>query len=346
MKVEHKRHRKGQLKMRGLADGIRRFYDACSSVRGAVARGATLELEHIDTVINALDCALVCVRTLDLDVFERSDPTEYHKLRSASAAGSTVLGLIAPRNMAVHHVDVIDPDIVRAVGPLDGGSFIIFPKWKPRAQLPHAMFQYHDGNKKGQDIVDAITSYDAGVAGRLVLDTLFDAYAFFNHCDGTLADRDGNGKLVGVNLPPLPVATGYVRLAPDQPTHEEVDQQIRARAQSAAPAGQSREITGCLDTPAGPVLCGSTTVDSYRTQSFTESIQQVVHDLEMGFPYRATFQGEATPLTFRDGALMAADVPLLDRLQVLSANDREPWAGRWDLCIQDAAYYRDQRRPL
>jgi hypothetical protein len=80
--------------------------------------------------------------------------------------------------------------LARAIGPLENGMFIIFPRWKQRSSLPRKTFQYPNGLRKGTDRRDYIKACDAAAAGRLALDTLTDTFAFFDACDPRIADRD------------------------------------------------------------------------------------------------------------------------------------------------------------
>ena len=309
MQVTSDRMRKGQQKMRALADATSRFYFACSHATGRLYPGPTLEVDHIDSVLNALDDAIVVIRTLDLEVLEASDPHGYTAIRKTSLKGTVVRALTAPRNNAIHHAEVIDPDLARAIGPLENGRCIIFPKWKPRSALPRAMFQYAQGKKKGQDRLNHMASYDAAAAGRLVLDTIMDAFSFFDTCDSRLADRDDEGNLIGFPLAPLPVP-GYMRLAPDWPDQETVDLYIRDRVRTEVPAGTGREITGRLSTPAGTVYCGYTSVDASRRHSFTEGDEQVRREIELGYPYVAVAGSRRLPVAVVDDELHAGGVPL------------------------------------
>jgi hypothetical protein len=345
MKITPGRTRKAQLKMRGLGTDIRRFSDACTNVRGTVAPGPSVDIEdiEIDPVINAIDGALVTIRTLDLEVFQASDPKAYGALLDGLPEGRAVRALTAPRNNAVHHVDVIAPGLQRAVGPLGLGTdrFIVLPRWKNRSDLPVAMFRYPRGSKKGQDNVGYMASYDAGAAGRLVLDTLLDAFSFFDQCDPTIADRSSDGELVGFPLPPLPVA-GYYRLEPKWPDHETVEQRIREMTQAVPPAGQHREITSRLDTDAGPVFCGYTTVDTHHKSSFLEAPDQIGRDLALGYVYRAPVAERMVKVVVVNAELWVDATRLVD-LSLPSAPP-VPWAGYWELCEGDADFYRSHRR--
>lgn len=112
--------------------------------------------------------------------------------------------------------------------------------------MPTAMFEHHDKKRRGQLNTDYALSYDNAVAGRLLVDTLMDAYAFFESCDPSLVKRDADNQISGFPLPPLPFAGGYVRLHPDWPSHEHVDSEIRNRTRSALPKGRDRQIRGLL----------------------------------------------------------------------------------------------------
>lgn len=323
--------------MRALASAIRRFSDECAQVDGRIERGATLELEHIDAAVNALDDALVAIRTLDLEILEGSDRA-YTAKRKASPRGMVVRALTGPRNSAVHHPDAVDPDLARAVGPVERGTFIVFPKWKLRAELPKEMFQVN-----GKNVNAYVEAYDHSAAGRLVLDTLMDAFAFFDSCDGRLSDRDGTGQLIGFPLPPLPIADSYYRLAPDWPDTETVHHQIRQQAALAMPAGEGREITGRLTVPSGVVYCGYTIIHGGR-HAFTEAAEQIQRDIQAGFHYFVTSGDGPVSVGVQDEELiLGAD--LFDNGSLVDWTDRddEVWVGLWGLCASDAHYYRRQR---
>lgn len=344
--VTPQRARKAQLKMRGLAEQIHRFSEECRTVRGSVRPGPTVEFEHLDAVINALDDALVAIRTLDREVFEPSDAA-YVSVRNGDPQGAVIRAMTPARDSAVHHADVIDPDLGRAVGPINATSFIIFPKWRFSTELPEGMFRFQSGKKAGKVDVEKVKRHDAVLAGRLVLDTLLDAFAFFDRCDPSIADRDAEGHLVGFPLPPLPIGGSYFRLAPDWPDHLTVEQNLRNILASEVPRGTHREITGRLVTEAGRVWCGYTAVRPHQGAAFTEGEPQVIRDLDAGFPYVVGTHDGLLPLRRSAGELFVG----ADRLTDLDLPDwtddaAHPWADWWGLCVTDAGWYRDQRRPM
>ncbi len=344
MKVAPDRLRKGQLKMRSLVTSIRDLYDASASVRGCVHPGGILELDDLDDVINALDNALVSVRTTDLEVLEPSDKVAYQAARSGSPTGGVVRGLTPLRNNAVHHVDVVDPDLARAVGPLPGGTCVIFPRWKDRALLPTAMFEHHDRKRLVQLNIGYAYSYDAAVAGRLLLDTLMDAFAFFESCDPSLVERSAENQIFGFPLPPLPFGGGYVRLHPDWPTHEHVDDEIRTRTRSAPPKGRNRQIRRLLIVGPTVVCCGYTDPAGPCARSFTEPVDQIVADVDAGFEHFIELDGTRHPVTVGDGVALVDGHELASISELMvTGDDAEPWRGWWTFCQDDAHYYRAQR---
>ncbi len=344
MKVAPDRLRKGQLKMRSLATSIRDLYDASATVRGRVHPDSTLELDELSDVINALDNALVSVRTIDLEVLESSHKTAYRAARADSPAGGVVRGLTPLRNNAVHHVDVVDPDLARAVGPLPGGTCVIFPRWKYRALLPTAIFEHHDRKRPGQLNTDYANSYDTAVAGRLLLDTLMDAYAFFESCDASLVERDAEKQIAGFPIPPLPFGGSYVRLHPDWPTQEHVDGEIRTGTRSAPPKGRDRQIRGLLIVGSTVVCCGYTDPAGPYARSFTEPVDQIVADVDAGFEHFIELDGTTYPVTVDDGVALAGGRELVSISELmLAGDDEEPWRGWWTVCNDDAHYYRAQR---
>jgi len=333
MQVTARLRRKGELKLRALVTEITNVHKACQEVDGQIVPGGHVEFEHIDHVVNALDHALVSIRTLDHEVFEASNKREYLALRDHD--GAVVRGLTAPRNAAVHSGDVIDPDLARAVGPIER-RFIIFPRWKQRAAISGGAF--------AKTASGALAAYDVSVAGRTLLDTLFDALAFFDRCDPSLVDRAADGAIVGLPLAPLPIA-GYCRLHPDWPSHEEVDARIRRDVTAAPPSGSERRVDGFVRTASiATNLCGYTQITDVYAQAFTEPVAQVVADIAMGYVYKVDVDGSSIALRVEQGALLV-DGERFDIGRLPDLTSTEPWMGWAQLAAGDASYYRSQRRP-
>jgi hypothetical protein len=322
--------RKAEYTIRKLVFEIGEIHFAYQTVRGSLCRDHGVEFENIDGVLFAADHALVSIRTLD-QLFESSDMPVYLPLRDAS--GGVVRGLTGPRNAAVHFDDIVEPDVKRAIGPVDGYRFIIFPRWKVRAAIPAAAFS---GTAQG-----ALKSYDSVVAGRLLHDTLMDALKFFDDCDGSLLPRDGGGQIAGLPLAPLPVG-GYFRLHPDWPTHEQAAVITRANARAMPPRGVRRQVVGWLvGDDSQTYICGWTEHDARRA-SFTEPLDQVVSDIGMGYTYDAEVDGSTLAVSVDSGDLVIGTKGLGDSgLPDLKSVDS--WSVWADLVATDAGYYQAQR---
>ena len=90
------------------------------------------------------------------------------------------------------------------------------------------------------------------------MDTLLDAYKFFDMCDAALAEREANGQLAGFPLQPLPLVTRYRRLHPDWPSEADWDAKARRQVMAVAPTGYGREISGLLRDDVDVIVCGYT----------------------------------------------------------------------------------------
>ncbi|MGQ0680407.1 MAG: hypothetical protein ACT4OM_12260 [Actinomycetota bacterium] len=277
MKVSSDRTRKGRLKMRGLAISIRRFHDIAMTINAPTPWG---DVNRRIDLVNILDEALVTIRILDQEVFDPSDSKNYAGLRESSRVGQVVEGLIGPRNNAVHDYEVIDPDYWRMVGPYGPeGNWAVFPRWKPRSEMPNAIFEY-----KGKFRPTYANAFDTAVSGRLIYDSLLDALRFFDQCDGSLAHRTPKGDLVGFPLPGPNL--GYLRQFPDWPTHEVFNAEMRAKIQVERPTGLRRVITGRFMRSGDLVFCGNTILGGNRLQSFTEHNGQSQRTLRRDLPTR------------------------------------------------------------
>ncbi len=344
VQIAVERVRKGSLKMYGLAIEIREVWDACGRVRGDLMPDAGLVLENLDDVVVALDHALVTIRTLDLEVFEASNCCAYRAARNdpASRLGRTVQALTAPRNNAVHHADVVDPDVGSAAGPMPGAEhrYLINPRWKSRRDLPARMFE----DDKGRYRNPLAQAYDDTCAGVPILDTLFDAFAFFEGLAPQLARRQGDGSLEGFPLPPYDLALRYRRLAPGWPAEYDWHQRTRQATQAAPPDG-SRTIRGRINAQADLVLCGDTAVSAGLTRAFTEPVQQVLQDVQLGAKYYVRSKNELLQCLVSGNVLATSNGPLTLASLPDLAGDARPWADWWALCQDDSEYYRRQRQP-
>jgi hypothetical protein len=80
--------------MRRLIHEVNELHRSCQEVPGRVVPGGTVEFDDLDTVMFALDHALVSVRTLD-QLFEGAHKVVYVDFRTKQ--GMVIDGLVAPR---------------------------------------------------------------------------------------------------------------------------------------------------------------------------------------------------------------------------------------------------------
>lgn len=336
VRVAQRLRRKGELKIRDLAVCIGRYAGACFSATG-LRLSDDAAFEDLDDVVNELDHCLYTIRVLDRDVFEASNKQAYDKLRKANDEGGVVTGLRAVRDAATHHADVTEPNLVRALGPLPPGRFIVFERWRYRRELPPKRFK----NVDGKVVAERAEAFDRHVGGRYVLDTLFDAFRFFDIADPKLVARDAEGQIRGFPIPPLELVAGYYRIHPDWPTHEVVERRLRTRAEEDLPAGERREIVGTVG--GGSTVVGWTQEAGSRS-AFTETVEQACADIRRGYPYITLLEGVERPIRAKRSSLFVDEAALVDVLPDVSEEGEYPWSHWADLAAGDATIYRRQRR--
>jgi hypothetical protein len=334
---------KGELLMEGLAEEIAALWQACQNVEGSAVPGGHLEIDSVNPVLNALRRPLTTIRTIELEAFKQSDQVAYEALQQTGDY-HVLRGLVGPRNNAVHHPEVIDMDVSRAVGA--GPTYAIFPKWKPRSEVPNSVFSF--GSSYRATYAD---SYERAVGGRTLFDPLLDAYKLLDEVSD-LAKRDGDGNYVGFPLPPRNVVApyDYSRLHPDWPSAEVRDETLRDQLGSELPGGVERVITGFMRTADGVVLVGQTRVDDVvATTRFLDLTDQVARDIAMGYPYRlANGRSVTADLKVANASEAGPDADLFTGHGLIDHSDDDgstPWAGWWNLCLDDAAYYATVRKP-
>jgi hypothetical protein len=238
--------------MAGLAEEIRGLWDSLSHVEAFPAEDGHLFLspDSMFDLLNWLRRALTTIRTLDLEIFQASDETGYQTARAADPRGMAVRGLTGPRNNAVHHPEVVDPAVDRAMGPFDEGLYFIVPEWVGRTAALDPMFTAQNGRFSNS----YAQAYDDHIGHRSLLDPLMDAFDFFDSLAPGLARRDQNGDLAFFPLPPPPYASAdtFFRLTPSSPNETRqramLDIQLRFRLDVDPPLGRERVITGAFRT--------------------------------------------------------------------------------------------------
>ena len=354
--VAEDRVAKGRLLMAGLADEIRGLWDTLGRIEGAPAPNGSLNLSDnsIVDVLNWLRRALTSVRSLDLEVFQNSNERAYLTLRAADDRGMAVKGLIGPRNNAVHHPEVVDPGVDRAMGPFTSGRYFIFPTWVHRTQRLDAMFTDH----RGVFSEGYAAAYGTHIAGRSLLDPVMDAFDFFDTMAPDLARRDADGQLDCFPLPPPPFADAhlYFRLMPSSPNETRqrtaLDIQLRFMLEMSLPTGRVRVITGAFRSDEGEVvLTGYTDVRDTFRHAFLDRPDQVQLDIRGGFRYLlslppAAGASDPGPVEVAGDLTLPGGQPFpVDGLVTATANEAEVAEGRWELCQKDASYYQQFRRP-
>jgi len=358
IRITQERLDKGKLLMSGLAEEINGLWLCRSRAEGILVPGARLDItdESIQDLLNWLRRALTTIRSLDLEVYEESDRAAYRTARETDPRGVAVRGLTAPRNNAVHHPEVVDPGVDRAMGPLDDGRFVIDPVWVMRTSRLDTMFT----DQKGRFNDSYAEAYDDRVAGRSLTDPLLDAFAFFHDLAPDLARRNDEGNLRQFPLPPLPIAAPYVysRLDPSWPTEserrDELQNQLRSEILESPPSGLERQISGAIRTEDGHlVLTGMTVVSSSYGHQFLETPEQVIADIRRGYRYvlskldgapssessRADLVQLGTELKLPDGTPLPVEA-----LLHAERHSAEIWLAKWELCQKDAAYYARFRK--
>jgi hypothetical protein len=153
--------------------------------------------------------ALLAIRILDYEVFDKSWGGAYREHRANCSDGHVVDGLTVIRNAAVHMPVSLDPGVERALSaPLlfgadawpFSGRFRLIPSWRRLDELPSELRETNLTRPRCK------ASYRDAVAGELVIDTLLAAVRFFYECDPSIAAVDAHGQLRHFPLPTvLPV---------------------------------------------------------------------------------------------------------------------------------------------
>jgi hypothetical protein len=324
-----------------LQTQVQRCWLAANESRVTLCREHGPEVDFEPFLVD-LGPALVSVRAID-EAFTLayprvakngadSSPYAAHALRSPQGRAS--VGLVVLRNAEIHDSVSVDPEIVRVIGG-PGGTGRAFPAWRGLMELTT---EARDQGKWRH------ASYESDVAGRLVIETLLDAIAFFDSCDPAIARRTDDGELEGFPLPRL-VEFGYERRHPDWPRREKADEDLRVALASAVPGGHRREVVAVLRDEAGNVeaFCGWT-VTKHGGMSFVESPEQVESDMAQGYVYGTSSDHRdaydlSIPLTpFAIDA--ATELPDAD------ADSDASWRRWWDTSRDDVGFYKSQRRPL
>ncbi|GAA5077083.1 hypothetical protein [Streptomyces similanensis] len=330
------RHSKGRQKMHGLALYTKRVWETCRSFDTSLCKGPQPDSERL-----ALDIApaLAAIRTLDLEVIRNgqcpADQQQYLDLQDTDPQGRVVRGLVLPRNADVHLPAALDVHPEIALGDV---CWRVVPVWQPYTSLPH-IIRTSTGTKPSSH-----AAYRDAVGGHRVVETLLEAFAFFQRCDPSLARREpGTGALSYFPLAgPMVALSDYERRHPDHLNRREMAARALQLAQNGPPAGPGREIQYRL-TVNGTVLYYGYTGPQPTMWDFTEPGQQIVRDIQAGYPYSVVDAAGArhTVTVGADGQLHA-DGQMLEHC---SLRNKPVWlTGLTVTDPEDGLWYWDQRR--
>ncbi|MFF2331970.1 hypothetical protein, partial [Streptomyces sp. NPDC058103] len=303
------RHAKGRQKMHGLALYISHVWEATATTDTSLCREHGLEVDS-ERIALELAPALAAIRTLDLEVIRNSqsnaDQHRYDALLNTDPQGRVVRGLVLARNADIHLPATLDLHVDRVVGEGPTG-WRVMPTWQPYDALPP------DVRDSTGTASSSHRAYRDTVGGRLIVETLLDAFAFLLRCDPTLARRvPGTDDLAYFPLHPYTLHD-YERRHPKQPNRDEVAAEVRRLTEEAVPSGSHREISYRLDSDGTPVYCGYTE-ESYGVRtSFTEASTQIVRDIQAGYRYIAVAaDGTHQVVTADSDGRLHADGDLLE----------------------------------
>ncbi|MFD3621744.1 hypothetical protein ACFWWT_42520 [Streptomyces sp. NPDC058676] len=333
------RHAKGRQKMHGLALYTKHVWETSRSFDTSLCKGPQPDSELLSLDIAP---ALAAIRTLDLEVIRNSqrpaDQQRYLDLQDTDPQGQVVRGLVLPRNADVHLPAALNVHPEVALGDV---SWRVVPIWQPYTSLPH-IIRTSTGTKPSSH-----AAYRDAVGGHRVVETLLDAFAFFQRCDPSLARREPRtGALSYFPLAgPMVVLSDYERRHPDHLNRREMASRALQLAQDGPPAGPGREIQYRL-TINDTVLYYGHTGPQPTMREFTEPGQQIVRDIQASYPYSVVDAAGArhTVTVGTDGQLYA-DGQLLERCplrerptyltELTATPSKDPEGGLW---------YWDERR--
>ena len=268
---------------------------------------ATLEdpdAAHIEAAL-----ATVAVNVVDEAVFENAHGDRYRDHRRVHPQGRVVMGLEFIRNCEIHAAELTDLATTATIG-VPGLGFRLVLSWPKFSSLPADYRRRLSGEPRARG--EARDAYQKWVAGRLVIETLLDAIAYFELLDSRLRPVEavdlrysfGPAAPLGLNdevftcrpigldhaqlvLPDL-ACRNIERRAASWPSAEQwlkgQDRAIRKRP----PAATSREIRARVVDETGKVIgyqgYSGERDEPYR-HAWVERAPQVGRDIRMGFRY-------------------------------------------------------------
>lgn len=231
------------------------------------------------------------------------------------------------RNVSQHVLHIVSPG---SEVNLVGGAFgmRLYAHWD---EIPAAV---HAKLRPGTQALKPL--YDAVLVGAEVMSTMMEILRFYADVAPIIVQRNTNGEWCGFPLMNQPGMSHA--LHPEEPTDI-----TRARVwmDDRRPGGTSRLICGQVMVEGTPYVVGLTFTGQYSFAPFVETIEQVNHDILLGFPYYSgDLEGNIVGATDRFPDALQGDVfasssdiaswtTLVERVEVQqdwSTGDDEAWS--------------------
>lgn len=199
------------------------------------------------------------------------------RIAAGDPGAETIEAIRYVRNVGSHQLHPVRPNTTRVVGNHRLG-FRTSAVWQP---IPPAV------HRKTHPPTQALKPlYDKHMVGSSVLNTFLDASRFFAEVCPLVVHRDHDGEWTGF---PLRSQAGVAeRLHPMEPEMTCGDASSEGRSRrwltSRKPGGKFRLLCGCV-TVGQPYLVGLTFRDRWAYSPFTETVEQVRKDIQLGYPY-------------------------------------------------------------
>lgn len=245
-----------------------------------------------------------------------SDKATYRELLKSSAqSGADVMnGIKYARNVIEHVLHIVRPKDDVLVGGLLG--FRVYPVWDDIPAAVHA--KLHANTQKFKP------AYDNELLGQSVIETMLGVLRFYAVIAPDVVHRDSRGEWTGFPLMAQPAVPSP--LHPEEPLDTT---EAWSWLNSRLPNGDARVICCKLTFAGSKYLLGYTFTERLSFTPFVETIDQVMKDIDSGFPY---FYGDVA----RNIEDVTSQFPSASAGVVLrSRGDVTDWAVLWDYSKMD-----------
>jgi hypothetical protein len=241
-----------QLSASGYYAGTARGEDLGALVREFITHTQTIN----DWLTNAIDDA---------------DSYKAHFGSSRHSRADYVDAVKYVRKVSQHVMHIVSPDDeITLVGGTFGMRF--YAHWD---EVPAAV---HNKLRPGTQSLKR--AYDATLVGKEVMSTMMEVLRFYADVVPDTVHRDLKGEWTGFPLMSQPGMSHA--LHPEEPLDRAA---ARAWMDGRRPGGSSRVIFGQVTVEGTPYLFGFTFDGRHSFAPFSETIEQVNHDISLGFPY-------------------------------------------------------------